>query len=80
MQKEEKRKYYYIYFNDNKGEKYDYLAESDKAPSINIIIDYQVKSLERLFSNFEYIESITFKKFYGTNITDINNIFLIINL
>ena len=43
--------YYHIYFNDNKEEiknKYK-IEEEDKVTKIKIIIDYQVKSFERLF-------------------------------
>ena len=62
--KENDRSYYHIYFNDNKEEiknkyrikeedgvtKYEYyIEEKDKVTKIKIIIDYQVKSFEKLF-------------------------------
>ena len=43
--------YYHIYLNDNKEEiknKYE-IDEQDKVRKIKIIIDYEVKSFERLF-------------------------------
>ena len=43
--KEEDKKYFHIYFNDNKEEiKKTELNEKDKVSKINIIIDYQIKS------------------------------------
>ena len=62
--------YYHIYFNDNKEEiKNEYfIKEGDKVKKIKIIIDYQVKSFEGLFSWCECIESINFKKFYRNNV------------
>ena len=50
--KEEDEKYYHIYFNDSnkeiKGKQY--LTKSDKLPKIKIIIDYQIKSFEKIIS------------------------------
>ena len=69
--------YYHIYFNDNKEEiknKYS-IWEEDKVTKIKIIIDYQVKSFEDLFSWCHCIESINFKKFYRNNITDMSWMF-----
>ena len=54
--------FYHIYFNDNKKEiknKYE-INEEDKVKKIKIIIDYQVKSIEKLFYRCECIESINF--------------------
>ena len=62
--------FYHIYFNDNKNEiknKYE-INEEDKATKIKIIIDYQVKSFQSLFSECKCIESINFKKFYRNNL------------
>ena len=75
--KENDKLYYHIYFNDNNEEiknKYD-IKEEDKVKKIKIIIDYQVKSFERLFCKCECIESINFKKFYRNNITDMSHMF-----
>ena len=69
--------YYHIYFNDNEEDinnKY-YIEEEDKVTKIKIIIDYQVKSFNKLFWNCGCIESITFKKFYRNNITDMYHMF-----
>ena len=69
-------KYYHIYFNDEKVEiGRNYLIKGDKVSKINIIIDYQVKSLERLFYQCECVESISFKKFFRNNITDMKSMF-----
>ena len=82
--------YYHIYFNDDKEEiknKYKiytedgmikheyYIDEEDKVTKIKIIIDYQVKSFNGLFSVCKCIESIRFKKFYRNNITDMSHMF-----
>ena len=69
--------YYHIYFNDNKKEiknKYE-INEEDKVAKIKIIINYQVKSLKKLFEYCRCIESINFKKFYRDNITDMSWMF-----
>jgi len=71
--KEEDKKYFHIYFNDNKEEiKKTELNEKDNASKINIIIDYQIKSFKDLFYYCECIESINFIKFYRNNITNMN--------
>ena len=62
--------YYHIYFNDNNEEiknKYN-IYEEDNVTKIKIIIDYQIKSFERLFANCGCIEYIYFKKFIRNNI------------
>ena len=42
---EENKKYFHIYFNNNKEEiKRNYLNENDNVEKIKIIIDYQIKS------------------------------------
>ena len=71
------KKYYHIYFNDNKEEiKYKYeIKEGDKVTKVKIIIDYQVKSFNGLFYKCDCIESINFKKFYRNNITDMSFMF-----
>ena len=42
---------------------------------IKIIIDYQIKSFEELFSFCGFIESINFKKFYRNNIINMKGMF-----
>ena len=63
--KEEDKKYFHIYFNDNKNKeiKNTSLDIDDNVYKISIIIDYQIKSFSELFSYCECIESIKFKKF-----------------
>ena len=75
---EKDRKYYHIYFDDNKEEiKRKDLAinKDDKVSKINIIIDYQINSLKHLFSCCYGIVSINFKKFYRNNIINMSSLF-----
>jgi len=75
--KEEDKKYFHIYFNDNKKKEIENtsLNADDNVSKISIIIDYQIKSFSKLFYDCKCIESIKFKKFYRNNITDMNNMF-----
>ena len=76
ISKQEEKKYYHIYFNDNKEEIQRYsLNEKDNVKYIRIIIDYQVTSFYKLFDECRSIESINFKKFYRKNITDMSYMF-----
>jgi len=70
--KEEDKKYFHIYFNDNKKKEIDNtsLNIDDNVYKISIIIDYQIKSFSELFYYCESIESIEFKKFYRNNVTN----------
>ena len=62
--KEEDKKYFHIYFNDNKEDiKKTELNKEDKISKTNIIIDYQIKSFKYLFFNCKCIEFIKFKNF-----------------
>ena len=62
--KEEDKKYFHIYFNDNKKEiEKTLLNKDDNVSKISIIIDYQIKSFSELFRFCENIESIEFKNF-----------------
>ena len=48
--KKKDRKYFHIYFNDNKKQiKKTKLNKEDKVSKINIIIDYHIKSFSALF-------------------------------
>ena len=77
--KEEDKKYFHIYFNDNKEEiKKTELNKEDKVSKINIIIDYQIKSLDNLFCCCDCIESINFKKFLRKKIENISIYILMI--
>ena len=73
---EEEEKYYHIYFNDNKEEiKRNDLNKNDNVSKIKIIIDYQVKSFEKLFYGCRSIEYIYFNKFYRNNINNMRYMF-----
>ena len=72
----ENKIYYHIYFNDNKEEiKRNYFNKNDNVSKFKIIIDYQVKSFEKLFYNCECIEHIYFNKFYRNNINNMGFMF-----
>ena len=74
--KEENKKYFHIYFNNNKEEiKKTELNKEDKVSKINITIDYQIESFFELFKNCKCIESINFKKFYRNNVTNMSFMF-----
>ena len=70
--KEEDKKYFHIYFNDDKKKEIENtsLNIDDNTSKISVIIDYQIKSFSELFSNCECIESIHFKKFCRNNVTN----------
>ena len=68
--------YFNIFFNnDKKSIKSNTLNKLDKVKKITIKIKYQVSSFKELFKDCECIESITFKKFYRNNITDMSYMF-----
>ena len=72
----EEKKYYHIYFDDNKKEtKRVCFNQSEQIKKIKIIIDYQVKLIEYLFYACDCIESINFKKFSRNNITNMGCMF-----
>ena len=74
--KKDDKKYFHIYFNNNKKEiKRTELNEDDKVSKINIIIEYQVKSFENLFYTCDCIESINFKTFSRNNIINMSGMF-----
>ena len=74
---EEDKKYFHIYFNDNKKKEIENtsLNIDDNVSKISIIIDYQIKSFSELFYYCGCIESIKFKKFYRNNVTDMSGMF-----
>ena len=64
---------YHIYFNNSNEEiKRNYLKENEKVKCIKIIINYQVLSFKELFADCKCISSISSKKFYRINITDMS--------
>ena len=74
--KKEEEIYYHIYFNNNKKEiKRNYIDKNEQIKVIKIVINYQIKSFEELFYNCTFIESIYFKKFFRTNITNMSYMF-----
>jgi surface protein len=74
--KDENKKYFHIYFNNNKEEiKRTELNKEDKVSKINITIDYQIESFCGLFDGCKCIESINFKKFFRNNVTDMGCMF-----
>ena len=73
--KEEEQIYYHIYFNNNEEIKRNHINKDEEVNTIKIIIDYKVKSFEKLFKGCKRIESINFKKFYRNNINDMSGMF-----
>ena len=73
---EKGKKYYHIYFNDNKDEiKRNYLNKDDKVNKIKIIAENKIRSFSKLLYDCKCIESIYFKRFYMKHITDMNYMF-----
>ena len=73
---EEDKSYYHIFFDNNNEEiKSTILSKNHNINNIKVIIDYQVKSLKKLFEKCKCIESVNFKKFYRNNIEDMSNLF-----
>ena len=73
---ENEKEYFHIYFNESKDEiKCGVLVDNNKVSKIKIIINYQVKTFDNLFSNCKCINLISFKKFYRNNITSMNSLF-----
>ena len=66
----------HIYFDDNEKEvnRY-YLKENDKIKKIKIVLDYEIKSLSRLFQGCECIEKINFINFNRKDIYDMSYMF-----
>ena len=69
-------KYYHFYFdNSDKEIKRHYLEENEDVKTIKIIIDYQIKSFNRLFYYCKCINLLNFTKFNRTNIKDMSYMF-----
>ena len=69
--KEKNKKYFHIYFNNNKEEiKKTELNKEDRVSKINVSFDYRIESFYELFDDCKCIESINFKKFYRNNINN----------
>ena len=67
--------YYHIYFNDIKKEKRKKITKENKTEKITLIIDYEIKTLSKLFIDRIYIKKINFIKFNRQDITDISYMF-----
>ena len=76
IENESDKKYFHIYFNEGTSEiKTTKIKMHEEVSKIKIIIDYQIKSFNKLFSNCICINSINIKKFHRNNISDMSNIF-----
>ena len=69
--------HYHIFFNNdyNIEIKKSYFTDDDNITKINIKIDYEIKSLKRLFYNCKCIEKINFINFNRSNITNMSSLF-----
>ena len=74
---EKDKKYFHIYFNNNKKKEIENtsLHRDENVSKISIIIDYQIKSFAELFYYCDCIESIKFKKFYRNNVINMSYMF-----
>ena len=73
---EEYKSYYHIYFNNNKNEiKQNYFNKDDNIIKINIILDNEIQSFEKLFYHCYCIEKIKFMKFKRNDINDMSYMF-----
>ena len=70
---DEDKEYYHIFLDNSNKE--NYLEFFEKVEMIKIIVDYQVKSFEKLFYNCDCIESIFFNKYYRNNVTNMKWMF-----
>ena len=71
---EEDKKYFHIYFKKKEIENTS-LYKNNNVSKISIIIDYQIKSFSELFYDCWKIESIKYKKFCRSNVTDMSGMF-----
>ena len=72
----EAKRYYHIYFNDNKEEtEKNYITKDDEVTKIKIIIDQDIKSLNGLFRRCKCIEKINVIKFNRKDFTDMSFMF-----
>ena len=74
---DENKNDFLIYFNNsNEIIRRNNLKENEKVKIIKIKINYRIKSFKDLFCNCKTLSSISFKKFYRNNITDMSSMFL----
>ena len=70
------KSYYHIYFNNDKNEKtQNYFNKNDNITKINIILDNEIKSFERLFDECKCIEKIKFIRFIRNDIINMSYMF-----
>ena len=74
IQKQKDKKYYHIYFNNNKEEeiKRTYIGYNEKVSKINIIIDFNVTSFYHLFLDCKIIKYLNFKQMKINKIIDMS--------
>ena len=73
---EKEKPYFHIYFNDERRErKKTYFNKNQNVKKIKIIIDEEIKSLSKLFSNCKCIEKINLIKFNRKDIIDMSFMF-----
>ena len=71
---EENKEYYHIYF-DYERKKENFISSKDNISKIKIIIDCEIKSLEGLFKNCNYISDVNFIKFKRKDINNMSYMF-----
>ena len=73
----EEESYFHIYFNNDENEKFGKynIYENEQFNKIKVIIDCKIKSFHKLFNKCDCIESISFKRFYKDNLTDMSYMF-----
>ena len=73
---EEYKTYYHIYFNNDKNEiKQNYFNKNDNITKINIILDNEIQSFEKLFCDCYCIEKIKFIRFIRNDIINMSYMF-----
>ena len=68
--------YFHFYFdNDEREKKVNYVTSEDNISKIKIIVDYEVKALNKLFYTCSCVYEINFTKFSRNNIKDMSYMF-----
>ena len=74
--KPKERKYFHIYFDNNKSEEArNYITHEDKINKIKIVIDSQIKSFNNLFRNCDCLEEINIIRCERKNINNMHSMF-----
>ena len=69
----EDKAYYHIFVDDKEKKRRNYFRKKENVKKIKVLIDFEIKSLKRLFHGCNYIKEINFVKF---NRNDIENMSL----